>query len=482
MRKRKLIWLMYPSFLAISLCAIAAITLLSIGSIRLVIEKQTRSELTSNARLIARMIEDEYNIGDSSAIEILCNEISSMTSHRITVILPSGLVIGDSNHDPQEMEGHQDRPEIQSALAGNESTAVRHSHTLNVDMMYVAIPLLKNNRIVGVLRTASPMRTLSSAIKPLYLKFAASGLVIALLVAAASYFLSRKITQPLKNIRQGAREFTRGNLRYKLIVNGSAEIEELAEAMNLMAVELFDRLSRLSQLESMRREFVANVSHELKTPITSIRGFAETLFDGAVDDPEKARPYLKIIASHILRIEAIIEDLLDLSRIEQEADSRQIKLQIANIRPVIEAAAAMYKDKAAEKNITLNISCSSKLIAHVNEQLLEQAISNLIDNAVKYSESKSEIEISASKTNDTLSIFVEDHGCGIPAEHHHRIFERFYRVDKGRSRKLGGTGLGLAIVKHIVQVHGGKIAVESVIGKGSKFSILLPAALNSTDY
>lgn len=235
-------------------------------------------------------------------------------------------------------------------------------------------------------------------------------------------------------------------------------------------------ITRLRQLENARRDFVANVSHELKTPITSIKGFVETLREGAIHEPEHARQFLDIISRQVERLSQIIEDLLNLSRIEQEAEAGKILLEGRRLRGVMQAAVQACAARAAEKQIKVEVDCPENLRARINSPLLEQALTNLIDNAIKYSDPGSLVWVEAAKEDrKTVVIRVRDQGVGIAPEHLPRLFERFYRVDPGRSRKVGGTGLGLAIVKHIAQAHGGRVTVESTPGQGSVFSIYLQA-------
>jgi len=238
-------------------------------------------------------------------------------------------------------------------------------------------------------------------------------------------------------------------------------------------------VTHLAKLENIRKDFVANVSHEIKTPITAIKGFVETLQEGQSQDPEDVRRFLGIVHRHVDRLEAIVEDLLTLSRIEKEAETEEITLEEHSVRVVLVKAVQACENKAQVKKIHLQLECSEDLKGRINPPLLEQAVVNLIDNAINYSEEGKSVTIRAQEKEQEILIQVEDHGSGIERKHLERIFERFYRVDKSRSRKLGGTGLGLSIVKHILEAHGGRVSVESQPGRGSTFTLHLPGSAGS---
>lgn len=233
-------------------------------------------------------------------------------------------------------------------------------------------------------------------------------------------------------------------------------------------------LTRLRRLENVRKEFVANVSHELKTPVTLIQGFLETLQDGTPHKPEDVAKFMQIMSAQAVRLNQIIEDLLSLSRLEQDAEQGRIDLTRQPLRPILTAAIAACQSQAQARQVAVDLDCPEDLFISVNSRLLEQALINLLDNAVKYSEPGGRIEVFARVADAEVVLGVSDQGVGIEAEHLPRLFERFYRVDKGRSREQGGTGLGLAIVKHILQAHNGRVAVESRVGRGSTFSLHLP--------
>jgi two-component system phosphate regulon sensor histidine kinase PhoR len=234
-------------------------------------------------------------------------------------------------------------------------------------------------------------------------------------------------------------------------------------------------VTQLRHLEHVRRDFVANASHELRTPVTSIKGFVETLLDGGLDDHESAVRFLNIVLRQANRLSAIINDILCLAKIEKESAEQGLALQQGSVREVIDAAVQICLHQAQAKSIEIHVQCATDLETKMNAGLLEQAVVNLLDNAVKYSASGKQIDISAERTEGETLIRVADQGYGIEAKHLPRLFERFYRTDTSRSRELGGTGLGLAIAKHIAMVHNGSISVKSRVGEGSTFTIHLPA-------
>jgi two-component system phosphate regulon sensor histidine kinase PhoR len=231
-------------------------------------------------------------------------------------------------------------------------------------------------------------------------------------------------------------------------------------------------ITDMRRLETIRSEFVANASHELKTPLTSIKGFVETLLGGAIDDKENSRNFLRIIEEHTTRLGSLINDLLELSRIE----SKQVKLIIeeVNCKELVAKVITMFKSQLKKKNITITNDINAKIEINADREKIQRAFINLIDNAIKFNKESGYINIYNQDINGARKFIIEDSGIGIPAKDLPRIYERFYRVDKARSREFGGTGLGLSIVKHIIELHKGEVGVESTEGFGSKFWFTLP--------
>lgn len=231
-------------------------------------------------------------------------------------------------------------------------------------------------------------------------------------------------------------------------------------------------ITQMRKLEAMRRDFVANVSHELKTPLTSIKGFVETLLEGALEDKENSRRFLQIILDHANRLDSLINDLLDLSSLESKETFLQ--KEAVDLKALVDDILAGFRSQLKKKTIAVknDVPAGPKLKADKNK--LGQVLTNFVDNAIKFNRENGTVRVYSQDLRDKIKVFVEDSGIGIPPKDIPRIFERFYRVDKARSRELGGTGLGLSIVKHIVELHGGSAGVESTEGLGSKFWFSLP--------
>ncbi len=588
MKKRKLLWQLYPSYLIVILVSLLAVNWYTSNYLRDFFLHRTETDLKTQSLLIKQQITKSLKSSDISSVDRQCKVLGKDAPTRITVIMPDGTVIGDSEEDPLKMDNHRDRPEIITAFSGKEGASIRYSNTLQKKMMYKAIPVVIDNQLIAVLRTSIPVTYIDNEIHKIQLRIIWTGLVIALLASVVCFFISRRISAPIEELEYSAEKYAAGELGHRLSPSPIAEFSTLANAMNKMAAELEDRLRRietqrneyeavlssmregviavdtdehllsinqaaidmlntnlkefkglsiqavvrntelqnqlvetmasgnpkendiivhkegekiintkssplydsegnrigallvlndvtqLRQLDKMRSDFAANVSHELKTPLTAIKGFVETLMEGAVENIEDAKRFLEIISKHVNRLNYIIDDLLHLSRIEQLGEKNDITVSDISIKDAIQTSISICAKKASEKNIGINQDCSEDIRISGDSSLLEQAFINLLDNAIKYSDDGTHVLVHCFTEAEDVVIRFKDQGSGIASEHLPRLFERFYRVDKARSRKLGGTGLGLAIVKHIVQAHNGHINVESTLGEGSTFEVHLP--------
>ena len=586
--KKKLITQLFPSYLLITLVSLFAVSWYAVSFTRQFYLERTQVDLEINGRLLEKQTIRLLSPLNAQALDRFCKDAAGQTVTRVTVILPNGRVVADSEEMPANMASHLDREEIRNAFQGEVGVSIRHSDTLKQDMMYVALPLAVDQSLIGVLRTSIPVTAVDERIGTIRFRIGIGVLLVALLASGVSWFVSKRITTPIERMRDGARRFAAGDLFHRLPAPDTLEFSGLSESMNQMAEQLQQRLdeitsqrnkteavlssmregviatdldqhvisinpaaarmfdvpmetvggrsvleiirnhefqelidrsvstgeslesdivyhqngertfnvhctplldalqkrlgglvvlsdvTQLRRLENMRRDFAASVSHEIKTPLTAIKGFVETLCTGELEDREETRRFLTIIDRHVNRLATIIDDLMQLSRIERTDEIQQIGLERCRIEDVLNAAIGLCSVGIREKGIDVRLSCETDLKGCIDATLLEQAAVNLLDNAVKYSPDNSTIYIEALTVGDEIRIRFKDEGMGIAKKHLPRLFERFYRVDKARSRKLGGTGLGLAIVKHIAQAHGGTVTVESELEKGSTFSLHLP--------
>jgi len=295
-----------------------------------------------------------------------------------------------------------------------------------------------------------------------------------------SFLIAGGLTRPLQDIAKVARELAAGALGQRIQTRSHDEVGVLAATLNQMADRMDRDITALRRLEQVRKDFVANVSHELRTPLTSIKGYVEALLDGAKDNPEEAERFLQIILKQSDRLNLILDDLLQLSQIE--SGQVRFKQEPVNLGALVERTLPLIKPLADKKSQTVTVALPADLPAVLgDEDRLVQVLTNLLDNAVKYTPDGGAISIVGRVAWRTggepaqVELSVADTGIGIPEADRPRVFERFYRVDKARSRELGGTGLGLSIVRHIVEAHNGRIWAEGNQPTGSRFVILLPA-------
>ncbi|HET8549798.1 MAG TPA: ATP-binding protein [Bryobacteraceae bacterium] len=411
---------------------------------------------------------------DSSTIRTL----AAAAGARVTRIGHDGRVTADSEADPVHMENHASRPEVAAALRRKTGSNTRTSSTLGVKYLYVAVPVSD-----GALRLAVPLRNIDQQVRAVtheLLRSVALAFIPGILLAA---LLARYFSRRLAAIIAYAGKLARGEFEQPLPVTRGDELGILSQQLNETGAKLENMFAALQQeheklekLENVRKDFVINVSHELRTPLASIQGYTETLLDGALHDPEHNVRFLSIIRQNAERLARLIGDLMTLSQIELERTRFQIGSYYIN--QLIAHCVDSMTPLAEKKSIRIRFERAPDATeACCDSEAVHQIITNLVDNAIKYTPEGGEITLGAQQPGDDsayIEIFVRDTGIGIPEQELPRLFERFYRVDKARSRELGGTGLGLAIVKHLVRAQGGEVRVESRPNCGSTFSFTLP--------
>lgn len=286
------------------------------------------------------------------------------------------------------------------------------------------------------------------------------------------YSHSNRQAKILTTIVDALQRISAGDLSVQLPKTGSAELKQISELMNQVVGNLKRDIAKFERLERVRSEFLANVSHELRTPIFNIQGFIETLIDGAIDDPNVNREFLQKALAHSERLNVLLNDLIEISRIE--SGEMRMSFRYFDITAFLKNVIGEVLPKAEKKSLKIvEYLNSNEVLVLGDKERLRQVLYNLIDNSIKYTDPGGTIEAGSDELANSVRVFVRDTGVGIGEEHLPRIFERFYRVDKDRSRSVGGTGLGLAIVKHIIEAHHSKVEVKSELGKGSEFSFVL---------
>ena len=328
-----------------------------------------------------------------------------------------------------------------------------------------AMPVTRDDNTF-IVYTRMSARFMNEALARMTMTMVISMVISVLLIGILWFFLASTITNPIVSMTRLAKSMAQGNLTQKIQVNSKDEIGQLAYNFNHMAKELLLHLDNQKKLEEMRKEFVANVSHELRTPLTSIRTYAETLTDGAMEDTEMSVRFLKVIKDEAERMSELVTDLLELSRLDS-GSLQAIELDVIELIGLLRKTVIQSQFLADTKNqkICFEPGIDSCFI-EANASRISQVVSNILSNSIKYSPEHTKIYVSIAQTNTHYEVTIKDEGMGIPSDSLPHIFERFYRVDKARSRAMGGTGLGLAIAKEIMEEHGGSIEVSSELNSG----------------
>lgn len=593
--RAKLFWKLGPTYLALLLGVLLAVDFYSARVLRSDYIRSANDQLASLLRIaLAR----PPHLEDATQLRSW-TEAMAQSGARVTIINSQGVVLEDSAHDSESMENHATRPEIMQAFSTGEGQSVRHSKTLDRDLVYHAVRYQPPSGPPVVIRMALPLAQINLALGELRQRLLAASVVILVIGSAVSLAFSKIFAARIERLKDFSKRIAEGDFRPLRGEEQRDELAELAESLNESAARLEETIHSLSRernrssailrsmvegvavidaqerlvfcnqafsetlnldpalsegqpmievvrhsdllglirkalqgeeglqcevmmgiiqprsfsvtaapvkpleiggaagpaaaekpsgavvvlhdvtelrrLERVRQDFVANVSHEFKTPLTAIQGFAETLLSGALNDPNNNRRFLEIIRDHAARLARLTDDLLKLARVE--AGKLEADFSPVGLAELIEGCAETTLLKASRKQIVLEIAIPPGLPAvRGDASLLREVLQNLLDNAVQYTPAGGRIHVSAAADAHEAVITVSDTGIGIPLADQERIFERFYRVDAARSREAGGTGLGLSIAKHIVESHGGRLWVESDVGRGSKFSFSIPLA------
>ncbi len=588
MFRSRFLWKLYAGYVLLILVFTAIVGFL----IARQIEQDTLNEIQESLRTRAVLLRDavipSLSGHPDNALQKRVHKLGAEILTRLTVMDPNGKVLADSEEDPSRMDDHSNRPEILAAGSHGVGTAVRFSNTVRTRMMYVALPVHSQDRLMGFVRASLPLSAIDERLADLRATVALGAGVAAGVALLLGFFMARSFAAPLSSMTRVAESMSSGDYGAQLPVTRRDEVGDLALALNRMARSCKERMetittdhnkllailagmvegvvavdheervvhlnavaaailrgapnasigkkiwevsrvpevcealsatlkdvkqtrrelrlvspprdqvvemhasplhngdgklvgavlvlhdvTELKRLETVRRDFVGNVSHELKTPITAIRVLVETLLDDVDLDLVTRQRFLTKILDQTMRLSTLVTDLLNLSRLESKDTA--LEWGDVDLRDTAETASQALLPAAEVRGVEVEVlKPDSALEVRGDAEALRQVATNLLDNALKYTPRGGKVWLRLRADGPSAIIEVEDTGIGIEQRHQARIFERFYRVDKARSRELGGTGLGLSIVKHVVLAHGGEVSVVSKHGKGSTFRVRLP--------
>lgn len=463
--------------LSLSIGVILALAMFFMLSLDDYLRSRLRDELTTQAE------QAEFVIRHFTAFEEVryahLQQYAQSAHLRLTLIDKDGNVVFASEVAEEKlstMENYLTRPEVQEALRSGRGTSIRHSTAVNDDVFYLAKkisePFPAGFSSAAIIHVAVPLTTVNNMKNEIRTTITVASIIVLGFVVIVTVFISKRLARPIKEMAAIAEEIRLGNFQRRIPVRSSDEFGKLSEALNSMVDKLNEDINKLKKLERVRSEFLGNVSHELRTPIFAIQGMLETLLHGALDDKEVNRDFVERALRNTQNLNTLLGDLIEISRIE--SGEMKMSFRYFPLKEFLQQVIVEMQTIARQKNIKLTLDESSEDVEVLGDkERLKEVMVNLIDNAVKYTPENGSVTVSYLKLDNAVKVSVKDTGIGIAQEHLSRIFERFYRVDKERSREAGGTGLGLAIVKHIVEAHGSNVEVQSEVGKGSEFSFTL---------
>lgn len=437
--------------ITLSLIALFAVLASTIG-ITLISYNLFESQVTNDLRIDAELLKDS-GIFDNKRSEIQPKQFRQITSEklRITWVDEDGTVLYDNDTNAQEMENHGNRPEIQEAFAGGSGECVRQSDTFQMNTYYYAL-MLENRTVVRVSMEANAISSVFLAALPAICLIAVITLIISLII---SRLLTRQILQPINRMAENIEQ------------DVSVEIEY--DELKPFADKIKSQHKNILEAAKSRQDFTANVSHELKTPLTAISGYAE-LIENRMAKKDQEIYFASQIHANADRLVSMINEIIKLSELDHSEIEREF--EVADLLNIACDVCDNMQMNAQQRNVEL--SCSGTHIKkYVEKSLISEMITNLVQNAIMYNRDGGHVLVNVSDRNGKAEISVKDDGIGIPEEEQKRIFERFYRVDKGRSRDRGGTGLGLAIVRHVAEIHNAEITINSSLGEGTEIIILI---------
>lgn len=423
----------------VSVITITAVLILS------VFYSYSDNQLKEQLRVVESVVENQLAQDDDTAF--ISNHIDKNV--RITLVAKDGTVIADSQESANKLGNHLNRQEIQQAIKNGEATVTRHSDTQEKKIYYFAKQLDNGN----VLRVSAEAKSIGKFFSDYIIYIFLCIIVVIVAAVFVSMGITKSIVKPITQLGQSLDN-----------IDKFKSDEELKPLVNA----LLQQKKKQKMLDKQKKQFTANVSHELKTPLTSIAGYAE-LIETGMAKPEDIKPFAGVIRKQALRLVNLSEDIIQLSQLE-ESDDEDMSFESVNLYEIAQRCVEALNINAINKCVTLNLT-GEECYIRGKAQLVEELVYNLCDNAIRYNKENGNVTVTVTPLEKGASVSVKDTGIGIPKKYQERIFERFFRVDKSRSKATGGTGLGLAIVKHITQLHDAKLEISSEEGKGTEIIV-----------
>lgn len=423
----------------VSVITITAVLILS------VFYSYSDNQLKEQLRVVESVVENQLAQDDDTAF--ISNHIDKNV--RITLVAKDGTVIADSQESENKLGNHLNRQEIQQAIKNGEATVTRHSDTQEKKVYYFAKQLDNGN----ILRVSAEAKSIGKFFSDYIIYILLCIIVVIVTAVFVSMGITKSIVKPITQLGQSLDN-----------IDKFKSDEELKPLVNA----LLQQKKKQKMLDKQKKQFTANVSHELKTPLTSIAGYAE-LIETGMAKPEDIKPFAGVIRKQALRLVNLSEDIIQLSQLE-ESDDEDMSFESVNLYEIAQRCVEALNINAINKGVTLNL-IGEECYIRGKAQLVEELVYNLCDNAIRYNKENGNVTVTVTPLEKGASVSVKDTGIGIPKKYQERIFERFFRVDKSRSKATGGTGLGLAIVKHITQLHDAKLEISSEEGKGTEIIV-----------
>lgn len=423
----------------VSVITITAVLILS------VFYSYSDNQLKEQLRVVESVVENQLAQDDDTAF--ISNHIDKNV--RITLVAKDGTVIADSQESANKLGNHLNRQEIQQAIKNGEATVTRHSDTQEKKVYYFAKQLDNGN----ILRVSTEAKSIGKFFSDYIIYILLCIIVVIVTAVFVSMGITKSIVKPITQLGQSLDN-----------IDKFKSDEELKPLVNA----LLQQKKKQKMLDKQKKQFTANVSHELKTPLTSIAGYAE-LIETGMAKPEDIKPFAGVIRKQALRLVNLSEDIIQLSQLE-ESDDEDMSFESVNLYEIAQRCVEALNINAINKCVTLNLT-GEECYIRGKAQLVEELVYNLCDNAIRYNKENGNVTVTVTPLEKGASVSVKDTGIGIPKKYQERIFERFFRVDKSRSKATGGTGLGLAIVKHITQLHDAKLEISSEEGKGTEIIV-----------